>query len=287
MAAEESPISMIETIKKRTSIRSYKEEALATDLKERIRSSFKEDRGPFGGRVRYELIVKDLAKKDSDLKLGTYGVIKGAASFVVAVIQEGEHDLEDFGYVFEKFILNATALGLGTCWLGGTYTKGEFSKAIAQKEQEILPCITPLGYPAQKRSLVETAMRLAAGSKTRKPWREIFFKEDFEQPLSEDEAREYATPLEMVRLAPSASNKQPWRIVRDQGQFHFYLQHTKGYGKMLGFDIQRVDLGIAMCHFELAAQELGLKGQWVVEHSRLHNVNLKLPEDTNYIVSWV
>jgi len=29
-------------------------------------------------------------------------------------------------------------------------------------------------------------------------------------------------------------------------------------------DLQRVDLGIAMCHFELVAREAGLGGSWVV-----------------------
>ena len=33
-------------------------------------------------------------------------------------------------------------------------------------------------------------------------------------------------------------------------------------------DLQRVDMGIAMCHFELAARERGLAGRWVVEQPR-------------------
>jgi nitroreductase len=73
-------------------------------------------------------------------------------------------------------------------------------------------------------------------------------------------------------MAPSASNKQPWRIVRRGRDWHFYLQRTKGYGKgsaifvMLRLaDLQRVDLGIAMCHFELAARELGLEGAWALD----------------------
>ena len=73
-------------------------------------------------------------------------------------------------------------------------------------------------------------------------------------------------------MAPSASNKQPWRIVRRGADWHFYLQRTKGYGKGSALfavlrlaDLQRVDLGIALCHFELAARELGLVGEWVLD----------------------
>jgi len=60
----------------------------------------------------------------------------------------------------------------------------------------------------------------------------------------------------MVRIAPSASNKQPWRIVKIEGAWHFFLERTKGYGDGIIFkllklaDIQRLDMGIAMCHFE-------------------------------------
>jgi hypothetical protein len=62
-------------------------------------------------------------------------------------------------------------------------------------------------------------------------------------------------------MAPSATNKQPWRIVRDGAAWHFYLRRTKGYGKGSALftvlriaDLQRVDLGIAIRHFELVAR---------------------------------
>ncbi len=286
MTSQEVEISMIESMKKRISTRTYKKEELPLFLKEKIRGAFKDNKGPFGGVVRFKLIEKELIQRAEGVKLGTYGVIKGASSYIAAVIPKRDRDLEDFGYVMEKLILKAASLGLGTCWLGGTFNKGEFSQAVGQKEEEILPCITPIGYPAEKRSLLEAAMRLGAGSKHRKPWHEIFYNKDFKQPLTEAEAGEYAIPLEMVRIAPSASNKQPWRIIMDQGKFHFYLQPTKGYSKILGFNVQRVDMGIAMCHFELAAQELGLKGKWLVDNPKPSNKDVNLPPDTKYIVTW-
>ena len=94
----------------------------------------------------------------------------------------------------------------------------------------------------------------------------------------------------MVRLAPSASNKQPWRIVKDGSAWHFYLQRTPKYGPgsvvfnvMKLADLQRVDMGIAMCHFELTARELGLDGKW----ARM-NPGLEIPDErTEYVVSWV
>jgi hypothetical protein len=92
----------------------------------------------------------------------------------------------------------------------------------------------------------------------------------------------------MVRQAPSASNKQPWRIIRQGGAWHFYLLRTRGYGAGLAGkimkldDIQRVDMGIAMCHFDLTAQERFLFGEWAIREPRLEGPDA----GAEYVVSW-
>ncbi|AET69005.1 nitroreductase [Desulfosporosinus orientis DSM 765] len=271
-----------ELIKQRLSVRTYSEKPLVLELKKALHNSFQDSEAPFGGLVRFSLIEKDSDDLGPDKKLGTYGVIKGASAFLIATAEKSNKDLEDLGYAFEKVILYATSLGLGTCWLGGTFKKSEFAEAAALKDHEILPCISPIGYPSSRRSFVDSAMRLVAGSKNRKDWQELFFRKDFAQPLAKSEAGGFEIPLEMVRLAPSASNKQPWRIVWDGNKVHFYLQHTKGYAKFMAFDLQRVDMGIAMCHFELTAQELGINGSW-----QICDPGGQKPIDTDYVVSWV
>lgn len=240
-------------------------------------------KGPFKGNFRLQLVDSAQAKSENGIMLGTYGIIRNASLFLASSVQKGEKDLEELGYLFEKAVLYMTSLGLGTCWLGGTFTKGEFAKALALKPDEMLLIVSPVGYIADRQRMIEKVMRLGAGSHNRKEWKELFFQSSFDQVLSEADAGKYTTPLEMVRLAPSARNKQPWRIVKDNGKFHFYLQHTKGYSKALGYDIQRVDIGIAMCHFELTVQELGLAGHWQVQSP----VNIRTDEATEYIVNWV
>ena len=93
----------------------------------------------------------------------------------------------------------------------------------------------------------------------------------------------------MVRKGPSASNKQPWRVVKEGNLWHFYLQRTPGYRERMLVrlftvaDMQRLDMGIAMCHFELMARDLGLAGKWQVRQP-----NLELSDEhTEYLVSWV
>jgi hypothetical protein len=151
-----------------------------------------------------------------------------------------------------------------------------------------VPAVTSIGYISQKEQRGVTIRQLVGGH-NRKPWDNLFFREKFGIPLSSDEAGPYAVPLEMVRIAPSASNKQPWRIIKDGDSWHFYMQRTKGYGDTLTFkllniaDLQRVDMGIAMCHFEMAAGELGLRGKWEIKEPKIE----KPAGLCEYTASWV
>jgi hypothetical protein len=195
--------------------------------------------------------------------------------------------MEDFGYTVERIILGATDLGLGTCWLGGTFSKSSFSKKISLQTGETIPAVIAIGYAADKRRYFDSFVRRRAGSDHRLPWQELFFNSDFGNPLSQAEAGDFSPFLEAVRLAPSASNNQPWRIVKDGSLWHFYLHRTKGYGernqKLFKLvDLQRVDMGIAMCHFDLTAREAGFRGQWVFSDPM---IELRSPL-REYIVSW-
>lgn len=181
-------------------------------------------------------------------------------------------------------MLKAIDLGLGTCWLGGTFARSSFATALRLDENEMLPAVSPVGYPRARSTLIDATFRAVARSDTRKPWQELFFAASFSRPLSRDQAGAYALPLEMLRLAPSASNRQPWRILRDEEQraFHFFLVRTRGYRVPGRVDLQRVDMGIAMCHFTLTAEEVGLHGAWC----RLASPR-RAPRDGHYIASWI
>lgn len=274
------PISDI--IKIRTSVRTYKNESITKEIEEKLKNFYTDLSGPFSPKVRFKLIDSKSMFIDSSIKLGTYGVIKGASFFIAAAVEKTDRNMEELGYEFEKLILYCTSLGIGTCWLGGTFKKGEFAKAIDLKEEELIPIVTPIGYASESRSLVDSIFRFASGSKNRKAWNELFYNQSLEKPLIKDEAGKYSIPLEMVRIAPSASNKQPWRIIKDNNSFHFYLFRTKGYGSALGYDIQKVDMGIAMCHFELTAKEFMLNGEWQFDKS----LSEKSTNDQEYIISW-
>ncbi|HAR48734.1 MAG TPA: nitroreductase, partial [Smithella sp.] len=109
--------------------------------------------------------------------------------FIIGAVEKKHHNLEDFGYLMEKNILMATDLGLGTCWLGGTFSSSRFAQKIALQNNEALPAVTPVGYAVPRISAIDSVIRSASGANNRKPWSSLFFKND--KPLSIEEAGHY------------------------------------------------------------------------------------------------
>jgi hypothetical protein len=281
---DEGLMDVIEAIKIRKSCRTYSnrpvEPGTLSELRQFLASN---TRAPFGSRLRFLLIDFDELEIAELKKLTTYGVIKGARQFIVGAVMKQPRAMEDFGYCMEKNVLKATSMGLGTCLLGGTFKRSGFSGKIDCGQGEVLPVITPVGVPGDRRSAVDRMFRWMAASDRRKPWQELFFLQDLESSLDKKESDRFETSLECVRLAPSASNKQPWRIVKDRSQdiFHLYLKRTPGYENLIKeVKLQNVDMGIAMCHFDLSAKERGFKGEWRVDDPGINTAGME------YIASW-
>jgi len=257
--------SPLDLIRARTSVRRFTGEILSGKIREELERACKIlTVGPLGGSCRFQLVENDARGKDRGGRVGAYGTIWGARTYLAGAVQDNIHALEDFGYLFELLVLKATDLDLGTCWLGGIFSRGRFAKAIALGEEEILPAVSPVGVPTKRRSILDQVVRWGAGSKQRKSWPELFFDGETGTPLSEEQAGGLATALEMVRLAPSASNRQPWRCLLQDGFIHLYLQRHPGYRSVSPTDLQRIDMGIAMSHFDLALAASGLGGGWTV-----------------------
>lgn len=242
---------MFDAILDRKSVRTYEKVALKENDVHLIGEIIREIeplQGPFGHRIRYFFYNYATFIEEEAKKIGTYGFIKNAPAFVGGVIENTFQAIVDYGYLFENFILKATANGLGTVWLGGTFDRSAFSSYT--KHNEIIPAITPVGYEANKR-FFEKAIRYVSKANSRKPFQDMFFMKDRNHSIQHDDLEEWMKcTLEYVQVGPSASNKQPWRIIIDQGNVHFYLEKTSNYATMMPFDMQALDLGIAICHFE-------------------------------------
>jgi nitroreductase len=282
-------VNIQKTIQARYSARNYREDPIAAETRAALQASLETLRtGPFGSTVRFSLVAASEKDRASLRGLGTYGFIRNPTGFIIGAAKAGEHALEDYGYAMEQAVLETTALGLGTCWLGGSFTQSSFAEKIEKLGDEIIPAVTATGYAIEKSRASDPTRQLVQADR-RMPWERLFFEGSFDKSLSPEAAGGYAPALAMLRLGPSASNKQPWRVIREGQCWHFYCQRTPRYGKgtwvyvLLHLaDLQRVDMGIAMCHFELTARELGQRGAWTIVDPGL----VPIDEKTLYIATW-
>lgn len=273
------PINVKEVIKRRISNRTYEERSLTEEDKKKLLEFNSTLTNPFGVEVKVQYISKE--KGADDVQLGTYGTIKGAKDFLAITVKDQPYAMEAIGYQFENLVLYATDMGIGTVWLAGTFKRKDFINAIEIGEDDLFPCICPLGYPALKQSFLEKITKASLGSKKRKDWDKLFFLEDFTKALTKADAGIYEDALEMLRLAPSATNSQPWAVVKEGNKFHFFCN----YKNTLNDDVKKIkhiDIGIALSHFHQTAMSKGLNGNLQIE-----DIGFSIPDNMHYVLSYV
>lgn len=271
---------MISSIYKRTSTRTYKHEPLSgEEIKEivDIKDSHQLFEGPFGNSFDFTFNLNN-AKLDQGQRIGTYGLIKNVPAFIGGVSKNTMESIIDFGFVFEHLLLELTKKGFDTCWLGGTFKRNEYRTQLL--DNEIIPAISPVGHRATKRALIDIAMRKMAGANKRLPTSILFKQYHNELPVDMTNNSFVNTCLELVQLGPSASNKQPWRLYVDDNTIHFYIERTNKYPPVsMGYDIQALDIGIALCHFSVGLHHFEKTFQYI----KLEQV--KTFSNQNYILS--
>ncbi len=265
----------LELVKSRRSVRTFDGEMVDESLLSDLRSFAETATNPYKIPVRFAFLEAGEHKLSSP-------VISGETLYVAAAVEKGEHVEEAYGYTFAALLIRAHKLGLGSVFIGGTMPRDKFEKAAELTGSEIMPCVSPLGGIAQKMSLKESMMRAGVKADKRFDFVNIFFDGNFDTPLSVTKAEEagIADALECLRLAPSAVNKQPWRVVLDGNKAHFYERHDKGYVTD-DYDVQKVDMGIAMFHFDM-----GLAASGKTAILRVNDPGITIPEHMDYIVTF-
>ena len=262
-----------ECIRTRRSVRTFNGEPLRTEDLQKIKAFAETAENPYGLAITWDF-------PDAKKTGLSSPVIVGEDMYIAGKMRRAPHAEEAFGYSFERIVLFAESIGVGTTWIAGTMDRPAFEKAVSLQQGEVMPCVSPLGYPAEKMSLRETMMRKGVKADSRLPFSDLFFDGSFDRPLSPENAGKWQTALEAVRLAPSAVNKQPWRAVVCGDRVHFYEARSK-VRVSVDWDIQRIDLGIALCHFALAAEECNIPLSF-----RLEDTGLAAPANTVYIASY-
>jgi hypothetical protein len=186
--------------------------------------------------------------------VGPYGKVKGARALIAFTgNMDDPYVQETVGYIGEGVILEATAMGLATCWVGGFFRPKVAASVVGVHGSEKVLAVTPVGRAAKRLTREEIIMTGFGRNHRRKPLAELV------TGLDEDRWPEWMkAALEAARIAPSAINRQPWRFYLEQNSITVYVDNPR-----FTFGIsKRLDCGIAMLHIEVAALDNGVRGRW-------------------------
>ena len=142
----------------------------------------------------------------------------------IAIFSDGTDDgLLNAGFMFQQLDLYAQSLGLGTCWVG----LGSLTDKEPVPEGMKLAVMMAIGIPD------DVPERTAADFR-RKPMQEISDRPD--------------DRLEALRLAPSATNSQPWFVTHEGDTLHLYREELGLIKQRTHGRMNKIDMGIGLCH---------------------------------------
>ena len=238
-------MNLYEAIYKRKSVRKYSEGKLSREKLNEIRE----------GCDSAERLYKDidftihLVEEGENIQkimlgiIGNYGKVL-APHYLVITSEAKEGYLENVGYVLEQVVLELTAMGVATCWLGG-HIKEESLRGILEVPSNHKPVVmVSFGYAKDGIEFLRKDPKEAK----RKNLNEIV-----DGNLNET----WKEIMEAVRIAPSAANSQPWKFDVDDKKIHVYCEGPKNFlmKKFLG-TINKLDIGIGLAHVKIAAEHL-------------------------------
>lgn len=209
-------MEILETMKKRHSVRQYKDMPIEPEKREILNKLVDEMNRESGSHIQ---IFYD-EPNCFDSFMAHYGKFSGVKNYISLVGKKSQNLDEELGYYGEKLVLKAQELGLNTCWVA--LTRGK-SKAYVQKgEKEV--CLISLGY----------GMTQGVEHKN-KDMRDV-------SNCSEKSPNWFKDGVEAALLAPTAMNQQKFF-------FELLSDETVKATCKSGF-YTKLDLGIVKCHFE-------------------------------------
>lgn len=244
--------SWYKAIPVRHSVRAYRSDPVPEDAMAGM-ASLSAGFSPLCVGAKAHVIARDVDDLFTGL-IGPIGRVAGAPSAVVfSVHTKAPHHMEAAGYLGEGIVLHATSMGLGTCWIAGSFSRSEVAQRLVMEEGWKVVAITPVGFASDTAPAGPWIVGLFAHSRTRKPLAGIVSGlPPGSWPRNLDKV------LESARWAPSAMNKQPWHFTVDESGVTLSVDASA----LSLSSLKHLDCGIAMLHFEVAAQALGFAGEW-------------------------
>lgn len=215
-------MTMLEAIRARHSVRSYTGQKIPGALVSRLAQEIDACNRESGLSIQ---LVTDEPRAFDGL-MAHYGKFTGVQNYIALIGPKSERLEGEAGYYGERLALLAQTLGLNTCWVAMTFSKGAAKKHCSIADGEKLVCLLALGYGA--------AQGVPHASKPM----EALCKVDGAMPDW------FKAGMEAAMLAPTAVNQQKFLITMSEGRVE---------AKSLGGLYAGIDLGIVRFHFEAAS----------------------------------
>lgn len=280
-------MSIFDLMRTRRSCRSYQIRKLTPNDHADLMASVKqhsEEKLLGVSPVRFEYISAPL----------TVWPVVNASEFLVA-IAPAKYDrlaVMDVGRTLQKIVIDATRMGLSTCWIG----PGADHKSVVHhlgnrfdKQTDSIICVCAVGYRSWLIPLfIRIFSYLLRGRLSLRSL--IFVDSEMNNPaqLDIEPIKKYAQVFEACQWSPSSYNGQTTRLVSildDQGKvdrFDFYAVTASRY-------YAAVAVGIWCANWEMGCEALRVRGHFDVlteSERRLQNIQDQ-PQIPRYDVSWV
>lgn len=208
-----------------------------------------EDLNQIYPEIRIEIFKKSIKDILPALK-GKYGNFTDSPAFMAFIINDnGENCWTKMGYIGEAAILEATALGLGTCWVGARYIPDRSRLKLNLKRRERLVAVSPIGYSSENYNLTRHFISKLFPHRDRKNVKELC-----PDGYDSDWPGWVKNAIKMGSYAPSRLNRQPWRFYYGDGKL---VVDCKGEPTAY----KRLECGIALLHVEIGALDGGVSGK--------------------------
>ena len=225
-------MTLSEAIHTRCSHRKYLTTPIENGIVEKLKTSIEQYNKTAGLHMQ---LITDNGEAFNGLTK-SYGMFSGVRNYIALVGREDDENFkEKSGYYGEKLVLEATQLGLGTCWVGGSFDKKLCTYNV--QEHETLYCVITIGNIMQGLSFKEKLIIKVLRGKTKSI--EEMCESDGETP------QWFLNGMQAVQKAPSAVNKQPVKFNLKNGVVSASVNDISAH--------QPIDMGIAKLHFEIGA----------------------------------
>ena len=218
-------MDLMEAVKARHSVRSYTDQRIEGEILTKLNQMTEECNRDSGLNIK-------LCINEPEAFTGImarYGKFRNVRNYIALIGSRDDTALnEKCGYYGEKLVLAAQQLGLNTCWVGASYSKGKCPVELLPGHKLVL--VISFGYGETQGT-----------SHNNKPIEKLY-------QCNGPAPSWFMKGVEAAQLAPTAINQQ---------KFHFKLDGNK-VAASTGWGIYaKTDLGIAKCHFEVGAGSEG------------------------------